>query len=73
MNWFHTIDPVLFSIGFVPLKSDISIYIYDHDGIIIILALYVDDVLVIGGDIRLREKIKRKPICLLYTSPSPRD
>ena len=59
-NWFHTIDPVLISIGFVPLKSDTCIYIYDHDGIIIILTLYVDDLLVIGGDIQLIEKIKRK-------------
>ena len=24
-NWFHTIDPVLISIGFVPLKSDTGI------------------------------------------------
>ena len=53
-NWFHTIDPVLVSIGFVPLKSDTCIYIYDHDGIII-LTLYVDDLLVIGGDIQLIE------------------
>ena len=37
-NWFHTIDPVLIPIGFVPLKSDTCIY-----------------------------------VCLLYTSPSPRD
>ena len=50
-NWFHTIDPVLISIGFVPLKSDTCIYIDDHDGIIINLTLYVDDLLVIGGDI----------------------
>ena len=49
-NWFHTIDPVLILIGFVPLMSDTCIYIYDHDGIIIILTLYVDDLLVIGGD-----------------------
>ena len=59
-NWFHTIDPVLISIGFVPLKSDTCIYIYDHDGIIITLTPYVDDLLVIGGDIQLMEKIKRK-------------
>ena len=51
-NWFHTIDPVLISIGFVPLKFDTCIYIYDHDGIII-LTLYVGDLLVIGGDIQL--------------------
>ena len=59
-NWFHTIDPVLISIGYVPRKSDTCIYIYDHDRIIIILTLYVDDLLVIGGDIQLIEKIKRK-------------
>ena len=53
MNWFHTIDPVLISIGFVPLKSDISIYIYDHGGIIIILTLFVDDLLVIRGNIQM--------------------
>ena len=59
-NWFHTIDPVLISIGFVPLKSDTCIYIYDHDEIITILTLYVDDLFVIGGDIQLIEKINRK-------------
>ena len=31
-NWFHTIDPVLGEIGFVPLKSDTCVYLYDHDG-----------------------------------------
>ena len=59
-NWFHTIDPVLISIKFVTLKSDTCINIYDHDGIIIIFTLYVDDLLVIRGDIQLIEKIKRK-------------
>ena len=52
-NWFHTVDPVLLSIRFVPLKSDTCIYIYNHDGVIIILTLYVGDLLVIGGDIQL--------------------
>ena len=59
-NWYHTIDPLLISIGFVQLKSDTCIYIYDNDGIIIILTIYVDDFLVIGGDIQLIEKINRK-------------
>ena len=57
-NWFHTIDPVLISIGLVPLKSDTCIYIYNHDGVIIILTLYVDDCLVIGGNIQLMEEIR---------------
>ena len=55
-NWFHTIDSVLISMGFVPLKSDTCIYIYNHHGVIIIFTLYVDDLLVIGGDIQLIEK-----------------
>ena len=59
-NWFHTIDPVLISIGFVLLKSETCIYIYNHDRVIIILTRYVDDLLAIGGDIQLIEKIKSK-------------
>lgn len=57
-NWFHTIDPVLKIIGFVPLKSDTCVYIYKHNGVTIILTLYVDDLLVIGGNIEVIEKIK---------------
>ena len=45
-NWFHTIDPVLVDVGFVPLKSDTCVYVYNREGV---------------------------KICLLYTSPSPRD
>ena len=51
-NWFHIIEPVLVDIGFVPLKSDTCVYVYNREGVKIILTLYV---------------------CLLYTSPSPRD
>ena len=38
-NWFYTIDHVLISIGFVPLKSDTCICIHNNDGVIIILTL----------------------------------
>ena len=31
-NWFNTIDPVLVEIGFVALKSDPCVYLYDHNG-----------------------------------------
>ena len=55
-NCFHTIDPVLKIIGFVPLKSDTCVYIYKHNGVTIILTLYVDDLLVIGGNIEVIEK-----------------
>ena len=48
---------LLISIGFVPLKSDTCTYIYNHDGVIIILTLYVDDLVVIGGDIQMTKRI----------------
>ena len=57
---FITLIPFFNSIGFVPLKSDTCIYIYNHDGVIIILTLCVDDRLVIGGDIQLIEKARSK-------------
>ena len=36
-NWFHIIDPVLVDIGFVPLKSGTSVYVYNREGVKIIL------------------------------------
>ena len=77
-NWFKTIDPELVALRFVPLKSDTCVYIYRNNGVVIILSLYVDDLLLVGTDIQVIESIKQKlmkrfKICLLYTSPSPRD
>ena len=59
-NCFHTIDAVLISIGFVPFKSDKCMYIYNHDGVIIVFTLYVDHRLVIRGSVQLLEKIRSK-------------
>ena len=49
-NWFNTIDPVLVEIGFVALKSDSCVYLYDHNGATTYLTLYVDDLLPAGND-----------------------
>ena len=49
-NWFHTIDPVLVDIGFVPLKSDTCVYVYNREGVKFILTLYVDDLLLAGNN-----------------------
>ena len=58
-NWWKTIDPLLISLEFVPLKSDTCMYIYRKNGMVIVLTLYVDDPLV-GADIQVVESIKRK-------------
>ena len=59
-NWWKTIDPSLVEIGFIPLKSDTCVYIYNHKNTVVILDLYVDDLLIIGGNIQVIETIKEK-------------
>ena len=59
-NWFNTIDPVLFEIGFVALKSDPCVYLYDHNGAKIYLTLYVDDLRLAGDDSNAISMVKEK-------------
>ena len=47
-------------IGFKSLKSDPCVYIYSEGGAIYVLTLYVDDVLLLGKDCKVLERIKRK-------------
>ena len=41
---------MLVEIGFVALKSDPCVYLYDHNGARIYLTLYVDDLLLAGNN-----------------------
>ena len=63
-NWFNTIDAALVEIGFVPLQSDMCVYLYDHDGVLIDLTLYVDDLLLAsnnsGATAVVKEKLKQR-------------
>ena len=59
-NWFHTIDPVLVDIGFVPLKSDTYVYVYNREGVKIILRLYVDDLLLAGNNAEAMAMVKNQ-------------
>ena len=59
-SWWKTIDPKLIEIRFVPLKSDSCVYIYNHNNTVVIITLYVDDLLVIGSNVRVIETIKKK-------------
>ena len=61
-NWWKTIDPLLITLEFIPLKSDTCIYIYRKNGIAITLTLHVDDLLLVGTYIQKIESIKRKLI-----------
>ena len=58
--WYGTVDKHVVEIGFKSLKSDPCIYIYSEGGAIYVLTLYVDDVLLLGKDRKVLERIKRK-------------
>lgn len=44
-QWYHLIDSIFKSLGFTCLQSDHSIYLCRHGDIIVVIALYVDDLL----------------------------
>ncbi|CAB1096530.1 unnamed protein product [Ectocarpus sp. CCAP 1310/34] len=60
MDWEKTIDLKLIELGCNPLKSDSCVYIYKRNHTIVIITLYVDDLVVIGGNIEVIEAIKTK-------------
>ena len=49
---------VLIEIAFVTLKSDLCVYLYDHNGAKIYLTLYVDDLLLAGNDYNAISMVK---------------
>ena len=58
--WYGTVDEHVVEIGFKSLKSDPCVYIYSEGGAIYVLTIYVDDVLLLGKDRKVLERIKRK-------------
>ena len=58
--WYGTIDEPVVEIGFKSLKSDPCVYIYSEGGAIYVLTIYVDDVLLLGKDHKVLERVKRK-------------
>ena len=59
-NFIFIFDPALIGIGFVPLRPDTCVYIYQHNGVVIILTLSEDDLLIVGANIDLIGNVKRK-------------
>ena len=60
-NWFSiTMDPHLGKIGFRSLISDLCVYVYEDENGSDILTLYVDDVLLLGANKQLLDKLKKQ-------------
>ena len=59
-NWFSTMDHHLGKIGFRSLKSTLYVYVYEDENGSAILTLYVDDVLLLGANKQLPDKLKKQ-------------
>ena len=59
-NWFNTINDSLQDMGFTPTTSDPCVYIFGTSETFSILTLYVDDLLLLGGNTPVLQELKRK-------------
>ena len=59
-DWFNTIDHHLGEIGFRSLKLDPCVYDYGDENGSAILTLYVDDVVLLGANKHLLDKLKKQ-------------
>ena len=57
-SWFGTTDHHLAKIGYLSLESDSCVYVFGDDTGFVILTLYVDEVLPLGANKQLLNKLK---------------
>lgn len=47
--WFSRLSSKLIDLGFSPSKADVSLFIFNHQGIQIYMLIYVDDIIIISS------------------------
>jgi hypothetical protein len=60
MMWYHKLDTYILTLGFVRRKYDHCIYSKEEGGHFIYVALYVDDMLLIGNDMDAIKEVKKQ-------------
>ena len=58
--WYQKFDTYILSLGFVRSKVDHYIYSMEEGGCFIYVALYVDDMLLIGNDMVAIKEVNKK-------------
>jgi hypothetical protein len=58
--WYHNFDTYILSLGFVRSKVDHCIYLKEEGGNFIYVALYSDDMLLIGNSMDTIKEVKKK-------------
>jgi hypothetical protein len=58
--WYQKFDTYMLSLGFVRRKDDHCIYSKEESGCFIYVALYVDDILLIGNNMDTLNEVKKQ-------------
>ncbi|XP_058784000.1 uncharacterized mitochondrial protein AtMg00810-like [Vicia villosa] len=56
-SWYEKLHQTLFSFGFVASRCDHSLYTYNHQGVVLYVLVYVDDILMTGSSSHLIHKL----------------
>ncbi|KAD5317201.1 hypothetical protein E3N88_17147 [Mikania micrantha] len=57
-NWYHKFTETLLELGFTQSRANYSFFIYKHNGVFVTALIYVDDVIVMGDDLKTIQFVK---------------
>jgi hypothetical protein len=58
--WFERLEEVLLGMGFTRIRSDTSIFVWDHEGTKVIVPVFVDDITLASKSKTKIQDIKRE-------------
>jgi hypothetical protein len=64
-EWFHRLGEVLVELGFAHIRSDSTVFIWEKDGVKVIVPVFMDNITLAS---KLKEKIARSRACSLSAS-----
>jgi histone deacetylase 1/2 len=57
--WYSRLSDKLQQLGFIPSVADTSLFIYHHDGVTILMLVYVDDIVIAGSSCSVVDHLLR--------------
>ncbi|KAF5812650.1 putative RNA-directed DNA polymerase [Helianthus annuus] len=57
-NWYQKFTNALIGLGFTTSRADHSLFLYNNNGVFLAILIYVDDVILVGNDMKKIEEIK---------------
>jgi hypothetical protein len=58
--WFSRLSTTLIQLGFIPSKADVSLFIFNREGIHMYILVYVDDIIIVSSSSSATERLLRQ-------------